>query len=346
MKYRKLGRTDIDISLLCLGTMTWGQQNTIHEAHQQLDYATERGINFIDTAEMYPVPPRAETTHRTEEYIGSWLAEQSREDLVIATKVVGRSQMDWFRPNGKFPTATKEQIRYAVEGSLRRLHTDYIDLYQIHWPDRPTNFFGKLAYRHQEDAGAAPIEDSLRALAELVEEGKIRHIGLSNETPWGIMKFLQLAEKHDLPRVVSVQNPYSLLNRSFEVGCSEVAIREQVGLLAYSPLGFGMLTGKYDGDTWPDNARLSMFENYDRYTGSKSRAAAEAYNKLAREASLTPAQMALAWVNSRDFLTANIIGATTMKQLEENIDSVHVSLEDDLVEKIEDIHVQFTYPAP
>jgi aryl-alcohol dehydrogenase-like predicted oxidoreductase len=346
MKYRKLGHTDIDVSLICLGTMTWGEQNTEKEAHEQLDYATDQGINFIDTAEMYPVPPRAETVHRTEEYIGTWLKDQQRDDVVLATKVVGRSAMDWFRPDGAPTKANREQIRYAIEGSLERLQTDYIDLYQIHWPDRPTNFFGQLGYEHQEDPDATPLLETLETLGELVDEGKVRYIGVSNETAWGIMKYLQLAERHGLPRLVSVQNPYSLLNRSYEVGAAEVSIREKAGLLAYSPLGFGMLTGKYDGGKSPENARLTLFEQYDRYTDDKSINAAAAYNSLARKADLTPAQLALAWVNSRDFLTSNIIGATSMEQLEENISSVDVELDEDLVEEIEAIHHRYTYPAP
>lgn len=346
MKYRKLGHTDIDVSLICLGTMTWGQQNDECEAHRQLSYALDRGVNFIDTAEMYPIPPKAKTAHRAEEYIGTWLKKQDRDEVVLATKVVGRSDMDWFRPDNKTPKATREQIRFAVDGSLRRLQTDYIDLYQLHWPDRPTNFFGKLGYTHKEDPTATPMLETLKALAELVEEEKIRYIGISNETPWGIMKYLQLAERHGLPRLVSVQNPYSLLNRSFEVGAAEVAIREKVGLLAYSPLGFGMLTGKYDGGTRPENARLTLFESYDRYTNDRALTAAEKYNALAKEAGMSPATMALAWINSRPFVTANIIGATNLEQLKENIDSIDVTLDDDLVEKIESIHDQFTYPAP
>lgn len=346
MKYRKLGHTDIDVSLICLGTMTWGQQNDESEAHRQLSFALERGVNFIDTAEMYPIPPKAKTAHRTEEYIGTWLTKRDRDDVVLATKVVGRSTMEWFRPENQTPKATREQIRFAVEGSLRRLKTDYIDLYQLHWPDRPTNFFGKLGYKHEEDPTATPMLETLKALAELVEEEKIRYIGISNETPWGVMKYLQLAERHGLPRIVSVQNPYSLLNRSFEVGGAEIAIREKVGLLAYSPLGFGMLTGKYDGGARPEHARLTLFESYDRYTNDRALTAAEKYNALARESGLTPTQMALAWINSRPFVTSNIIGATNLEQLKENIASIDVELDSTLVEEIEAIHDQFTYPAP
>lgn len=347
MKYKKLGWTDLDVSLICLGTMTWGNQNTAEEASEQLDYALSQGVNFIDTAEMYPVPPNAKTVHRTEEYIGRWLSERKdRDEIVLATKVVGRSEMDWFRPEGETPKATREQIRYAVEASLRRLQTDYIDLYQLHWPDRATNFFGKRGYPGPIDNGATPLLETLEALGELVQEGKVRYIGVSNETAWGVMKYLQLAERHSLPRLVSVQNPYSLLNRSFEVGLAEVSCEEKVGMLAYSPLGFGMLTGKYDGGARPEGARLTLFESYQRYTGPQGVAAATKYNALAREAGLDPAQMALAFINQQPFVTANIIGATTMKQLKTNIASVDVELGDELLEQIEAIHEEHVYPCP
>jgi len=345
MQTRKLGNTDIEVSLICLGTMTWGEQNSEQEAFEQLDYATAEGINFIDTAEMYPVPPRQETQGRTEEILGNWLARRGRrDDLVIASKVAGPGNGLGYLRQG--PRLTREQIRTACEASLKRLRTDYIDLYQVHWPDRNTNFFGRLGYEHQEDETATPIEETLGALDELVREGKVRHIGLSNETPWGVAEYLRLSRERGWPRVVSIQNPYNLLNRSFEVGLAEFAHREQVGLLAYSPLAFGMLTGKYLGGKHPQGARLTLYERFSRYSGERALEATRAYVDLARLHGLSPAQMALAYVNSRGFVTANIIGATTMEQLQENIGSARVTLSPALLEAIEAIHKEFTYPCP
>ncbi|PSF10628.1 NADP(H)-dependent aldo-keto reductase [Marinobacter fuscus] len=345
MQTRKLGQTGIDVSLICLGTMTWGEQNTEQEAFDQLDYATGQGVNFIDVAEMYPVPPRAETQGRTEQYLGNWLARRGRrDDLVIATKVTGPGPGFGYLRGGA--RMTGPQIREACEGSLQRLQTDYIDLYQIHWPDRNTNFFGKLGYVHNDREQMTPIEETLEALDGLVREGKVRHIGLSNETPWGTMEYLRLAKERGWPRAVSIQNPYSLLNRSFEAGLAEFAHREGTGLLAYSPLAFGMLTGKYLGGKWPENARLTLYERFSRYTSERASDATRAYVELAHQHGLTPAQLALAWVNSRPFVTSNIIGATTMDQLQENIGSLTTALSDDLISAIEAIHDEFTYPCP
>lgn len=345
MEKRRLGRTDLDVSLICLGTMTWGEQNTEREAFEQLDYATDEGINFIDAAEMYPVPPRAETQGLTEQYLGNWLARRGRrDDLVIASKVAGPGNGLTYLRNG--PRLTREHIREACDASLKRLQTDYIDLYQVHWPDRSTNFFGKLGYRHREHEDFTPIEETLGALHELVQEGKIRHIGLSNETPWGTMKYLQLAEQNGWPRPVSIQNPYNLLNRTFEQGLAEVAHREDVGLLAYSPLAFGMLTGKYLDGQRPENARITLFKRFVRYQGERAEKAIRAYCDLAKAHGLTPAHLALAWVNSRPFVTSNIIGATSMDQLRENIDSVNTSLSDEVLEALEQLHQEFTYPCP
>lgn len=345
MEKRRLGRTDLDVSLICLGTMTWGEQNTEQEAFEQLDYATGEGINFIDAAEMYPVPPRAETQGLTEQYLGNWLARRGRrDDLVIASKVAGPGNGLTYLRNG--PRLTREHIREACDASLKRLQTDYIDLYQVHWPDRSTNFFGKLGYRHREHEDFTPIEETLGALHELVQEGKIRHIGLSNETPWGTMKYLQLAEQNGWPRPVSIQNPYNLLNRTFEQGLAEVAHREDVGLLAYSPLAFGMLTGKYLDGQRPENARITLFKRFVRYQGERAEKAIRAYCDLAKAHGLTPAHLALAWVNSRPFVTSNIIGATSMDQLRENIDSVNTSLSDEVLEALEQLHQEFTYPCP
>ena len=345
MQTRKLGNTDIDVSLICLGTMTWGEQNTEQEAFEQLDYATGAGINFIDAAEMYPVPPRAETQGLTETYLGNWLASRGkRDDLVIASKVAGPGNGLGYLRGG--PRLTRDHIREACESSLKRLQTDYIDLYQVHWPDRSANFFGKLGYVRNPSETMTPIEETLGALDELVKEGKIRHVGLSNETPWGTMEYLRLSRENSWPRVVSIQNPYSLLNRSFESGLAEFAHREGTGLLAYSPLAFGMLTGKYLGGKWPEKARLTLYERFSRYTGEHAADATRAYCELAHQNGLSPAQMALAWVNSREFVTSNIIGATSMEQLKENIGSAEINLSQDLVAAIEAIHAEFTYPCP
>lgn len=345
MQTRKLGNTDIEVSLICLGTMTWGEQNTEAEAFEQLDYATGAGVNFIDAAEMYPVPPRADTQGRTEQYLGNWLARRGRrDDLVIASKVAGPGNgLDYLR-NG--PRLTRDHIRQACEASLKRLQTDYIDLYQVHWPDRSTNFFGKLGYQHDPEESFTPIEETLGALDDLVREGKVRQIGLSNETPWGTMEYLRLARENGWPRAVSIQNPYNLLNRSFEVGMAEVAHREQTGLLAYSPLAFGMLSGKYLGETWPEKGRLTLYQRFSRYTSSRSMAATRAYAELARSHGLSPTELALAYVNSRSFVTSNIIGATTMAQLKENIGSEAIALGPDVLEAIEALHGEYTYPCP
>ncbi|WP_273428280.1 NADP(H)-dependent aldo-keto reductase [Marinobacter sp.] len=345
MQTRKLGNTDIDVSLICLGTMTWGEQNTESEAFEQLDYATEAGVNFIDAAEMYPVPPRAETQGLTEQYLGNWLARRGRrDDLVIASKVAGPGNGLSYLRNG--PRLTRAHIREACEASLKRLQTDYIDLYQVHWPDRSTNFFGQLGYQTNPEESFTPIEETLEALDELVREGKIRQIGLSNETPWGTMEYLRLAREKGWPRAVSIQNPYNLLNRSFEVGMAEIAHREQAGLLAYSPLAFGMLSGKYLGESWPEKARLTLYERFKRYSNSRGMAATRAYVELAREHGLSPVELALAFVNSRSFVTSNIVGATTMVQLQENIGSASISLDQDALDAIEALHAEFTYPCP
>lgn len=345
MQYRKLGHTDIDVSLLCLGTMTFGQQNTEAEAHSQLDYATQAGINFIDTAELYPVPPRQETQGQTESIIGNWLQKRKRrDDLVIASKVSGPT--DWcphIRQGKNHPDA--KNINIAINESLRRLKTDYIDLYQIHWPDRQTNYFGKLGYTCH-DQSSLPIEDTLAALDQLVQSGKVRHIGISNETPWGTMQYLALAEKHNWSRIVSIQNPYNLLNRSYEIGLAEISQREQVGLLAYSPLGFGVLSGKYLENTQPKNARLTLFDHYTRYSNPHGITATQAYVELARQYQLDPAHMALAYINSRPFVTTNIIGATTLKQLESNMASLDLRIADEIIEKIETIHNNHPNPCP
>lgn len=345
MEKRPLGNTDVEVSLICLGTMTWGEQNSRKEAFEQMDYALERGINFFDAAELYPVPPKAETYGRTEEQIGEWFGlRKNREKVILASKVTGRSSMPWIRNGARL---SRDHIRKALEDSLKRLKTDYIDLYQVHWPERPANFFGKHDYDHVEDPEAIPILETLQSLDELVKEGKVRHIGISNETAWGVAEYLKLAKERSLARIVSIQNPYSLLNRTFEVGLAEMAIRERCGLLAYSPLGFGSLSGKYRGGRKPEGARLTLFgDQFTRYTKPRPAAATAKYAALAEKNGISPATMALAWVNSRPFLTSNIIGATTMEQLKENIDSAEVKLSDELITAINEIHNEGPNPAP
>lgn len=347
METRPLGRTGLSVSAISLGTMTFGEQNTESEGHAQLDYAMDHGVTFIDTAELYPVAPRRETQGRTEEIIGSWMkARGTRDRVVLASKVVGPSPaMDWFRGPGH--RLDRANILAALDASLTRLQTDVIDLYYLHWPDRKTNFFGQLGYTHAPDDEAVALEESLSVLDDARRAGKIRHVGLSNETPWGVMHALSLAESKGLPRVACVQNPYNLLNRSYEVGLAECSIREDVGLCAYSPLGFGTLSGKYLGGARPDGARITLFpDRYTRYTKPRGVAATEAYVALAREHGLDPAQMALAYVTSRPFTTSTIIGATTMAQLESNIASAALTLPQEVLEGIEAIHANNPTPAP
>lgn len=347
MKYRTLGNTQEKVSLLALGTMTWGEQNTCEEAAEQMDYAVSQGINFFDTAEMYPVPPKEETYGKTEEFIGQWLSSrQCRSELFLATKVLGRvsptSTMAYARGGARL---NREHLTQALEGSLKRLQTDYIDLYQVHWPERQTNYFGQLGYVHGDDDGVE-IAETLEVLTEFVKQGKVKYIGISNETPWGIMEYLRLHWQKGFEKIQSIQNPYSLLNRSFEVGCAEMAIRENVGLLAYSPLAFGVLTGKYMGGAKPEGARLTLFERFQRYNSANADAATEAYVELAKAQGLTPAQLALAFINQQPFLTSNIIGATSMEQLKENISSVDVTLSKEACQEIESIHQRYSNPAP
>ncbi len=345
MKYRKLGNTDLDVSLICLGTMTFGQQNTEAEAFEQLDYAWSQGVNFLDAAEMYPIPVNADKQGLTETYIGNWMKQRNnRDEVIVATKVAGPGEfVNFIRPDMHFD---RRNIREAITSSLQRLQTDYIDLYQLHWPDRSTNFFGKLGYSHAPENDGTAILETLNILKELVDEGLIRYVGLSNETAWGTMKFLNYAEQLGLPRVVSVQNPYSLLNRSSEVGLAEVLMREQVSLLPYSPLAFGTLSGKYLNGAQPEKGRLTLFPEYTRYLGDQGQKATEAYVQLAKDAGLDPAQMALAFVNSREFVGSNIIGATTMAQLQSNIASVEVGLDTGLLQAIEAVHVLYSNPCP
>ena len=345
MQYRRLGRTDLEVSALCLGTMTWGSQNTAEEGHAQMDMALEHGINFFDTAEMYAVPASPETSFRTETIIGEWFARTgNRDKVVLATKAAGPGEYVKHIRGG--PRFNADSLQSAVEGSLKRLQTEVIDVYQLHWPERTTNFFGRLGYKHRDGEDGIAISETVAGLKALVDAGKIRHWGLSNETPWGTMRFIHEAEKIGLAPPVSIQNPYSLLNRSFEVGLAEVAHREQVGLLAYSPLAFGMLSSKYRNDQWPEGARLTLFKQFARYTNPQAIAATEAYCALANERGVSPTQLALQFVTTRPFVTSNIIGATNLAQLEENLKSVDVAWDKELEKALEAIHTRFPYPAP
>ncbi|MBF7141056.1 MULTISPECIES: NADP(H)-dependent aldo-keto reductase [Pseudomonas] len=345
MHYRVLGNTELKVSAIALGTMTWGEQNTQQEAFEQIRLAKDAGVTFMDTAEMYPVPPRGETYTKTEQIIGNYFREHGdRADWVLASKVAGPGRMDHIRDGN--PRLDRKNIIAALDASLKRLNTDYLDLYQLHWPDRKTNFFGVLGYQHDADDVFTPIEETLEVLDEVVKAGKVRHIGLSNETPWGTQRFLHLAQTRGWPRAVSIQNPYNLLNRSFEVGLAEIALRESIGLLAYSPLAFGVLSGKYLQGARPSTGRLTLFERFQRYNNPQAEAAATAYVALAREHGLDPAQMALQFVTEQPFVTSNIIGATTLEQLRSNLGSIDVKLSDDVRAGLEAIHKQYPNPAP
>ena len=344
MDYNLLPKTQIKVSKICLGTMTWGRQNSEEEAHEQMDYALDQGVNFFDTAELYPVPPRQEEQGDTERFIGSWFKKSGKRDAVIlASKIAGPAAFTQHIRTDK--SYSKKSIITALENSLMRLQTDYIDLYQLHWPERPTNFFGKRGYDYKPgDYWEENFETVLDALEEQVKKGTIRHIGLSNETPWGTMRFLSAASD-TRPRVRTIQNPYSLLNRTFEVGNAEICHREEVGLLAYSPLAFGVLSGKYRGGKSPENTRLTLFPHYDRYSTDPCKHAVELYYNLAQKAGMTLTQLALSFVNDRSFTTSNIIGATNLKQLKENIDSAKIKLSKEVLEEIDTIHETIPNPS-
>ncbi|MGO4175679.1 aldo/keto reductase [Bosea sp. TAF32] len=351
MEYRRLGRTDLKVSVICLGTMTWGEQNTEAEGHAQMDYAIEQGINFFDTAELYAIPPKPETQGSTERIIGNWFkARGNRDKIILASKVCGRGGNTWFRDDKSPTRLTRKQIFEAVDKSLNRLQTDYIDLYQLHFPERPMPWgsnptrFSRAAYEKPADETSIP--EQLDAFGELVKAGKIRHLGLSNESAWGTMRFVADAEARGTPGVQSVQNAYNLLNRTFETALAEVALREDVGLLAYSPLAQGYLTGKYLDGARPAGARTTLFDRGQRYEGAGAEDAIKRYIALAREAGLDPAQMALAFVNSRCFVTANIIGATSMEQLKTDIASIDVKLSPEVEAKIDAIHQLVGNPCP
>lgn len=344
MELRQLGRSDVKVSKICLGTMTWGEQNTEAEAHEQMDFAIDQGVNFFDVAEMYPVPPKPETQGLTEQYIGTWFAKQGKRDQVVLATKIASTGMDYIRPNSNLRAS---QIVEAVESSLKRLQTDYIDLYQLHWPSRSTNYFGQLGYQYADHSvNDVPVEETLLACDQLIQQGKIRYVGLSNETPWGVSEFLRCSRELGLARVVSVQNPYNLLNRSFEVGLAEFAHREAVGLLAYSPLAMGVLSGKYRNGAKPEGARLSIFTRFQRYTTELAHATTEKYLNIAEKYELNPSQMALAYVNERPFVTSNIIGATSMEQLKENIESAELVLSPEVMAEIEAVHKAQSNPCP
>jgi len=345
MKYNTLPNTNIKVSAICLGTMTFGEQNTESEAHEQLNYAISKGINFIDTAEMYPVPGKSNTQGSTERFIGSWLKDQKREDLVIATKVTGPNPgISYIRNPLNFSNTS---IDKALENSLKRLKTDYIDLYQLHWPERQTNFFGKLNYRHHfKEEWEDNFKEIIYKLDTLTREGKIRHYGISNETPWGLMRHIRESEQNVLTKVKTIQNPYSLLNRTFEIGLSEIAIREKVGLLAYSPLAFGVLSGKYLGGKLPEKSRLKLYPIFSRYISKESSYLTEKYADLAKEYNLSLTQLSLSFVNHQNFVTSSIIGATTLDQLKENIETINCSLSEELLQEIDRVQLLQPNPAP
>lgn len=345
LDYRPLGRSGLSVSSICLGTMTWGQQNTEAEGHAQLDYALDQGINFLDTAELYSIPPKAETQGSTERILGSWLKSRgARDKVILATKVVGRSANTWFRADGQPARLDARNINEAIEGSLRRLQTDYVDLYQLHWPDRAVSLFGSAAGKPHADE--VPIEETLDALDSLVKAGKVRHIGLSNETAWGLSRFLHLAETKGQPRVASVQNAFNLINRVYEHGLAEFHEREDVGLLAYSPLAQGYLTGKYQRGARPAGARTTLFNRGQRYEKPGTEATIDAYLEIARDFGIDPSQLAIAWVTSRPFVTSNIIGATTMEQLAADIGSREVRITPEIEERIDAVYQLHGSPAP
>jgi aryl-alcohol dehydrogenase-like predicted oxidoreductase len=351
MEYRSLGRTGLKVSALGLGTMTFGEQNTEAEGHEQLDYAIDQGVTLIDSAEMYSVPPTAETYGATERIIGTWLKKSGKRDrIVLATKVAGPGAVlgvSWVR--GGDNRLDRANIFAAVDGSLARLQTDYIDIYQLHWPSRPANFFGKLGYEHADNpqgAQGVTIEETLGALGELVKAGKIRHVGVSNETSWGVHKYLELSQSHDLPRLVSIQNPYSLLNRTFDIGLAEMAIREDVGLLAYSPLAFGILAGKFLNGARPPQARMVRWTRFSRYLTERAEPATVAYAAVARKHGLEFAQMSLAFVRQQRFVGSVLLGATSMEQLKINLGSAAVQLAPEVLQDIEAVHRSNPNPCP
>jgi len=349
MKYRKLGTTNIDVSVICLGTMTFGEQNSQIDGFQQMDYALDRGINFFDTAELYPIRPRKETYGRTEKIIGNWLKERkNRDKVIIASKIASKSTgLEWIREGSQNLGFDKKNLNKAVNDSLIRLQTDYIDLYQLHWPERKVPLFGQLDFEHDpNDNKWNALEKVLEDLKELINAGKIRYVGLSNETPWGTMKFLEIAKQINLPRMMSIQNAYNLVNRVFDIANSEVTMNEQCGLLAYSPIAGGRLSGKYMNNQHPKNARYTIWPSrFSRHHTKRGEIAIEKYVKLAKQYNIPPSTFANAFVNDRPFVTSNIIGATTIDQLKENINSIDITLSKEILEEIENIHLSDPNPC-
>ena len=345
MKFRKLGTTDLDVSLICLGTMTWGTQNSEKDAFEQMDYSLSKGINFFDTAEIYSVPPNADSYGKTEVMIGNWFEKRkNRAKIILASKVAGPG-CDWIRGGGN--NFNEKKIGEAIEGSLKRLKTDYIDLYQLHWPERSTNFFGRREYSNNKDESKwNSFESILEALEKFIKSGKIRYIGMSNETPYGLSKYIELSKSKNLPRMMTVQNPYNLVNRTYEIGMSEISIREKCGLLVYYPLAAGALSGKYRNGQMPKNSRQALFKGWERHLNPLAVKAYEEYFKLAKDYGLTMVQLAQSFVNSRPFVTSNIIGATNMEQLKENIDSINIQLSGEIIDKINQIHNNNPNPSP
>ena len=346
MNYKKLGNTDLNVSTICLGTMTWGEQNSEKEGFEQMDFALNQGVNFWDTAEIYSIPMREETYGETERIIGNWFEKtKKRNEIVLATKVCGNTSNKYIRGGGN--SFGKKKIIEALDESLKRLKTDYIDLYQLHWPERNTNFFGDYGYEHDEnDKNWTPFEEILESLKKFIEQGKIRYVGLSNETAWGLSKFLELSKMKGLPKMMSVQNPYNLLNRTYEVGLAEISVREQSGLLAYSPLAFGYLTGKYRNNKLPAKSRMQLFKNFNRYKNENGQKAIDEYYKISKKYNLDFTQMSLKFCEIQHFTTSVIIGATTMEQLKTNIESVNVNLNSDIINDINKIQKKYPNPCP
>ena len=345
MKFKKLGTTELDVSLICLGTMTWGTQNTEKDAFEQMDYSLDQGVNFFDTAELYSVPPNSDSYGKTEVIIGNWFEKRkNREKIILASKIAGPG-CNWIR--GGRNSFDEKTIGEAINGSLKRLKTDYIDLYQLHWPERSTNYFGKRDYTIDSDEGEwNSFESVLEALGKFIKSGKIRYIGMSNETPYGLSRYIELSKSKNLPRMMSVQNPYNLVNRTYEIGMSEISIREKCGLLVYYPLAAGALSGKYRNGQMPKNSRQALFKGWERHLNPLAMKAYDEYFNLAKDYNLTMVQLAQSFVNSRPFVTSNIIGATTIDQLKENIDSVNIELSEEILEKINIIHNNNPNPSP
>ena len=345
MKYKKLGTTDLDVSLICLGTMTWGTQNSEKDAFEQMDYSVSKGINFFDTAEIYSVPPTAESYGKTEEMIGNWFEKRkNREKIILASKVAGPG-CSWIRGGGN--NFDEKKIKEAIDGSLKRLKTDYIDLYQLHWPERSTNYFGSRDFLYNNKEGNwNSFESILEALDKFIKSGKIRHIGMSNETPYGLSRYLEISKNKGAPRMMSVQNPYNLVNRTYEIGMSEISIREKCGLLVYYPLAAGGLSGKYRNGKMPKDSRMALFKGWERHLNPLAMEAYDKYFKLAKDFNLTMVQLAQSFVNSRPFVTSNIIGATTMDQLKENVESINIEFTDEMMERVNEIHNNNPNPSP